>query len=104
MMKMLIELNKSANDLWQSLDKIFSEQLCSKELLSDNTAIYHCNPESKNTFSEFGIIFSELSNSKSFIDNVTKWILFDNEDDESLPFQEIDVLQQMKEFNAKYCN
>lgn len=105
MMKMLVDLDIPYNQdeaLWQEVDSIFDEQKCSKDKQLDGSVLYTGNLNSNSNFTEFGVLFVKLSDNQKFMGHVKKWILFDNEDDESLPLQETDILKEIREFKTTY--
>jgi len=104
MMKMLIAMDTPycKNEMWETVDSVFAAQKCAREIQSDGSVLYIGNKKSHANFSEFGVIYVQLSENQSFMSHVKNWILFDNEDDESLPMQETDVLKGEREFKMTY--
>jgi len=105
MMNMLVKLDipyNSNDEIWKELDGIFAEQGCGKINQPNGTILYTGNRNSNNNFTEFGVLYVILSDNDRFMKHIKEWILFDNEDDESLPFQEIDMLKEMEEFRKAY--
>ena len=104
MMKMLVELDipYCQNDLWNEVDNIFADQKCKKEIQSNGAMLYTGNPNSNNNFAEFGVLYVKLSDNERFIKHIKKWTLFDNEDDESLPLQETNILKELEIFKKTY--
>lgn len=105
MMKMLIKLDipYSQDDaIWQELDGIFAEQGCDKVLQTDGSVLYDGNHYSDNNFVEFGVLYVKLSDNVKFMEHATKWVLFDNDDDDKLPLQETDILHEMNAFKMAY--
>ena len=105
MMKMLVELDipyNRNNVLWQELDTVFAEQNCNKNEQLDGSVLYVGNPNSNKTFTEFGVLYVKLSDNEKFMEHIKRWVLFDNEDDDSLPLQETDILEELKVFKMAY--
>lgn len=105
MMKMLVELDipySQDSDLWQEVNTIFAEQNCTINEQLDGAVLYVGNPNSNQIFTEFGVLYVKLSDNEKFMNHIKKWILFDNEDNESLPLQETDILQELKVFKMTY--
>ena len=100
MMKMLIELNDeliendgySIEKMWAEIDRVFATSNCTKEVLT-NGAIYSGDPNKESHLADFFIPFSTLSTSEWFRKYASKWTLYDNDDDEDLPYQEEDLLE-----------
>ena len=112
MQKMLIQLdvekiereNKyDVDKMWQTIDEIFSEGRCIKEIQSDGSVMYSGNPNSENHLADIGIAYMTLSELKWFAESVKKWIWYDNDDDESLPFAEEDVLYKERRDNPLFA-
>lgn len=103
MMEMEITLNQDKilregfdyNNICKKIDDVFARWKCVKTIPADGTMRYAGKLGGKNYFSDFGCVFVNLRDQKWFIDNCVRWILFDNDDDEGLPYQEIDVLKKL---------
>lgn len=106
MMKMVIQMDEdkirregkhSLEKVYQVIDKTFAEFECIREK-SDilNELIYAGNPKRDDSFCDFGIIYGELDEQEWFRANCIKWRWLDNDDDESLPYSESDVLNKVR--------
>lgn len=103
MMKMEIKLDEErirrdgkydVAELWKMIDKEFANA-CTKEVQPDGSVIYS-GISDRDYFTCISIAYSMLKRNKLFIEYCIKWIWYDNDDDESLPFSEEDVLQHLK--------
>ena len=106
MMKMLIELNNeliendgySIEKMWSEIDAIFAKADCTKNIIDNKTVMYEGNPNKGSLMRDMYIIYSDLSDSEWFEKYASKWTVYENEDDESLSFQETDGLACMKKY------
>lgn len=108
MQKMLIQLDEerikregkySLEKMWSIIDEAFSHGQCIKEFQSDGSVMYSGNPNRDNYLSDFGIAYMILMDKKWFAEQASKWIWYNNDDDENLPFQDTDCLiRARKEF------
>ncbi len=106
MMKMEIKLdearmireNCSPEKAWAVIDALMKKTKgnLSKEILSDGGVMYSSVPEYTNTLCYFGIAYTELSEKEWFAKYVTKWLLYDNNSDESQPFSIEDIIAEEK--------
>ncbi len=104
MMNVLIRLDEerikadrkySLIKMWAAIDKLY-ERGCNKEPQEDGSVLY-VGDEKKDYFSAIGIAYIRLHESSWFLPYCLQWVLYDNDDDEELPFQEIDILKRLKE-------
>lgn len=111
MMKMLIKLDEERvlsdrkydlADMWRIVDEQFASA-CTKQVLADGAALYSGIAE-KDYFSCIGIAYIKLSNREWFARYCSKWIMYDNDDNEDLPFQDINVLARERERNPIFKN
>lgn len=89
-------------NFWKQIDDLFFKQNWTKEVQPDGKALYVGSPESKNLLAELFIVCKSLSQSKAFAKYATKWIEYDNDDDESLPFAEDDFLESERSYNPLF--
>ena len=113
MQKMLIQLDEKKiieddeyfkEDLWKAIDKVFEERQCIKEINNDSSVTYCGNPNRDNYLADFSIAYMTLNSTKWFARYVSKWIWYDNDDDENLPFSEEDVLAKEIKRNPLFTN
>lgn len=106
MMKMLIKLNEdkvkqdniyNIDTMWKVIDNQFKEA-CTKEKQEDGAVIYSSIAD-KDYFTCIGVAYIRLRHQEWFAKYCTKWIWYDNDSDETLPFQEINVLAEEQEDN-----
>ncbi len=111
MMKMLIQLDEervlsdekyALEDMWRVIDNKFNKYQCNKEVLKNGAVMYSGNPEF-DYFTCMGLAYLSLKKQKWFANYCEKWILYDNEDDETLPFQDIDLLKKEKDKNPLFA-
>lgn len=104
MMKMEIKLDEErikrdgeydVAELWASIDKEF-ENACTKEVQADGSVMYVGIPD-KDYYTDFATGYMILSEVKPVLKYCIKWIWYDNDDDESLPFDEEDIILHLKE-------
>ena len=109
MMKMLIQLDEervlsdekyALEDMWRIIDKQFAGE-CDKEVLPDGSVLYSGNPN-KDYFTRINLAAMYLKNRKWFAEYCKRWIWYDNDDNEELPFQDIDVLSRQREKNPLF--
>ena len=82
--------------LWDWLDKVFFEYNFSKEPQPDGTVLYACSPDSDNHLCDMSCVFNYLVADKNFGKYCNKWIEYDNDFDESQPFEELDFLENAR--------
>lgn len=106
MMKMEIKLDEArirddgkydVSELWKAIDKEFANA-CTKEVQEDGSVMYVGIPD-KDYFTCLSLAYATLKKESWLIDYCIKWIWYDNDDDEELPFDEEDVLQHLSEGN-----
>lgn len=86
MMKMLIRLDEEKilkdgiydlEGMWKLIDERFVEQMCIKEVQTDDSVVYKGNPKRKDNFSAFGILCRFFNNTKWFVENCKICKLFE---------------------------
>ena len=82
--------------MWDWVDEVFFEFNFSKEPQPDGTVLYACSPDSDNHLSDIGCVFCTLVDDKNFGKYCNKWIEYDNDFDESQPFEEVDFLENAR--------
>lgn len=82
-------------ELWKMIDKQFANA-CTKEVQADGCVMYVGIPD-KDYFTNISLAYSILKSEKRFTDYCIKWIWYDNDEDETLPFSEEDILLHLKE-------
>ena len=106
MMKMLIKLDEERvlsdrkydlADMCRIVDEQFAS-VCTKQVLADGAALYSGIAD-KDYFSCFGIAYIKLSKREWFARYCSKWIMYDNDDDETLPFADDDILAKQRKNN-----
>ncbi len=101
MMKMEIKLDEErikrdgeydVAELWTRIDKEF-ENACRKEVQPDGSVMYVGIPD-KDYYTDINVAAMVFKQSRWFAQYCVKWIWYDNEydNDDSSPFDEIDVL------------
>ena len=110
MMKMLIALDEERvksdgiydlADMWRLIDERF-KKACTKEVQSDGSVLYSGDPN-KDYFTEINIAAMSFKRQPWFARYCTKWIWYDNDDNEELPFQDIDVLTRQRKSNPLFA-
>lgn len=81
---------------WDWIDMVFNHVKWTKEPQPDGTVLYSSKIDNDNSFVDGYYVFQSLAQEKSFIEYCSKWIGFDNEDDETLPLIEDDYLAAVK--------
>ena len=111
MMKMLIGLDEkridadgyeSSKPLWNRIDGIFEHVKWTKEPQDDGTVLYVGGIDNDNFLADCFVILRALTLDKNFAKYCNKWLSFDNEDDESLPLLEVDVLARERASNPLF--
>lgn len=109
MMKMLIKLDElkvktdgeyDLADMWRIIDAKF-EKACTKEVQSDGSRMY-AGIASQDYYTKINVATMVLKKQPWFAKYCTKWVWYDNDSDESLPFQNIDVLSQCRGNNPLF--
>ncbi len=110
MMKMLIALDEERvksdgiydlADMWRVIDEKF-KKACTKEVQSDGSVLYSGDPN-KDYYTCIMLAYVILSERKWFAQYCSKWIWYDNDDDEELPFQDINVLLKERNRNPLFA-
>lgn len=111
MMKMEIRLDEERikrdgeydlAELWARIDKEF-ENGCRKDVQADGSVMYVGIPD-KDYYTDFSAGYMILSELQPFAKYCVKWIWYDNDDDESQPFSDEDVLQKEKMRNPLFVH
>lgn len=106
MMKMLIKLDEERvlsdrkydlADMWRIVDEQFASA-CTKQVLADGAVLYSGKAD-KDYFSCIGIAYIKLSKREWFARYCSKWIMYDNDDNEDLPFADDDILAKQRKNN-----
>lgn len=115
MMKMLIQLDEERikvddeydlQEMWQAIDELFEDVKCIKEVQPDGSVMYSGNPNRDNLLADFGYAYLSLTDWEPFAQYCSKWICYDNEDNENLPLADEDVLAKLRQSDplfAKYA-
>ncbi len=113
MMNMLIKLDEekikrdgvyTVKELWDMIDGITGEFPLDKEVLPDGAVMYNGRPDADN-FTSCSCSYIGLSSKEWFARYVSKWIWYDNDDDESLPYQDYDLIaSEKKEKNPLFLS
>lgn len=83
--------------LWDWVDEVFALRKWTKEPQPDGTVLYVGDTAKEDNFDDAFYIQHILSCDENFGKYCSKWIGFDNDDDESLPFTDSDVLAATRE-------
>ena len=106
MIKMLIELNNKLieNDgysiemMWSEIDSVFDNIDCTKNIIDNNTVMYESNPNKHSNIGDLYTVYSGITRIPYFLIYATKWTVFENIDDASLPLSETDALSIAKKY------
>ena len=110
MMKMLIQLDEervlsdkkyALSDMWRIIDKQFAGE-CDKEVQPDGSVLYSGNPN-KDYFTRINVAAMYLKSRKWFAEYCKRLILYDNDYNEAMPFDEIDVLSRQRKCNPLFA-
>ena len=110
MMKMLIKLDEERikaegkydlADMWRKIDEQF-EKACTKEVQPDGAALYSGDPNS-DYFTCISLAYIRLSEQEWFAKYCSKWIWYDNDDDEDLPLSDEDILAKERKRNPLFA-
>ncbi len=103
MMKMLIQIDEekvltdrkyNLEKMWNAIDKMFSRD-CIKEKQLDGSILYSGHPQ-RDYYTRINLAVMSLQQQRWFAKYCIQWIWYDNDDDETLPFQNIDVLSRLR--------
>ena len=83
-------------------DAKFDKYDCVKEIQSDGSMLYTGNPE-KDYYTCMVLANITLKRQKWFGKYCKKWVMLDNEDDETLPLQNIDILARQRQTNPLFA-
>lgn len=109
MMKMEIKLDEErirrdgkydVAELWKMIDKEFVNA-CTKEVQPDGAVMYVGIPD-KDYYTEINVAIMILEDKDWFAQYCVKWVWFDNDDDENLPFNKEDVLSYKRLNNSLF--
>lgn len=109
-MKMLIKLDEERikaegkydlADMWRKIDEQF-EKACTKEVQPDGAALYSGDPNS-DYFTCISLAYIRLSEQEWFAKYCSKWIWYDNDDDEDLPLSDEDILAKERKRNPLFA-
>lgn len=109
MMKMEIKLDEERikrdgeydiDELWARIDKEF-ENACVKEVQPDGSVMYSGIPD-KDYYTDINVAAMVFKHTQWFAKYCIKWIWYDNDDNESLPFQDLDVLEHQRKKNPLF--
>lgn len=110
MMKMLIQIDEERvradgiydlDDMWRLIGKYFLEYDCTAERQKDGAMLYS-GTETNDYFTAINLAVCFLEIQPWFAQYCTKWIWYDNDANESLPFLEIDVLESSRQDNELF--
>lgn len=111
MMKMEIALDEERilrdgvydlKKIWNKIDEKFLSA-CTRERLPDGSVIYSGEPN-KDYYTAIMLAAAVLKKQSWFARYCTKWIWYDNDDNEGLPFQEIDILSRQRLKNSLFAS
>ena len=89
---------------WNWIDGVFEHVKWTKEPQDDGTVLYVGGVDNDNFLADAFVIYRAFTGDKNFMKYCNKWLGFDNEDDESLPFVEDDYLETAKQANNPLFN
>lgn len=110
MMKMLIKLDEDRiksdgkydlADMWRVIDRQFNNG-CVKEVQPDGAVMYSGEID-KDYFTRISVAYLFLKRQSWFGQYCCKWIWYDNDDNESLPMQDMDVLAEERKDNILFA-
>lgn len=81
-------------ELWKQIDKEFANA-CTKEVQADGSVMYVGIPDA-DYYTDMNVAAMIFKNTEWFAQYCVKWIWYDNDDDESLPFNEEDILAEAR--------
>ena len=108
-MKMLIKLDEDRIlrdreydliDIWHLIDKQFANE-CRKEIMHDGSVLYS-GILNMDYYTRINLACIALKRYSWFARYCIKWIWYDNDDNEELPFQEIDILARQRKINPLF--
>ena len=111
MMKMLIQLDEERvikdgkyklEDMWRVIDAKFDKYDCVKEIQPDGSVLYTGNPK-KDYYTCITLAYLTLKGQKWFAKYCKQWMWYDNDDDEDLPYQDINVLARERQDNPLFA-
>lgn len=111
MMKMLIQLDEARvvsdkkyklSDMWRAIDAKFEKYNCTKERQADGAVLY-TGTQGNDYYTCINLAYLSLKRQKWFAEYCTKWMWYDNDDDEELPLQDLDVLVRERQDNPLFA-
>ena len=112
MMKMLIKLDEERvrrdgkyklADMWRVIDAKFDKYDCIKERQADGSVLYSGNPN-RDYYTCINLAYLTLKGQRWFAEYCNQWIWYDNDDDEALPFQNLNVLARERTDNPLFAH
>lgn len=88
-------------ELWKDIDALF-ESGCTKQVQPDGSVMY-LGDTAKDYFTCICLAYHNLKNNPRFASYCSKWIWYDNDDNESLPFQNINILEKQQKNNPLFA-
>lgn len=110
MMKMLIKIDEERvqkdrvydlDGMWQLIGKTFLEWGCIAERQEDGSMLYS-GTETNDYYTAINLAIYFLEIQPWFAQYCTKWIWYDNDANESLPFLEMDILARKRRDNELF--
>lgn len=86
----------SLEKMWKIIDHAFREGNIIKKPQADGSVEYWGNPNDENYLGYFGAAYIELKQTKWLAVYAKKWIWYENDDNEELPYQETDCLARAR--------
>ena len=111
MMKILIGLDEERvlrdgkydlADLWRRIEEKFNRYHCLREVRPQGRVLYSGDPD-HDYFTCMGLSYLSLRKQGWFARYCSEWIMYDNDDDEELPLQEIDLLAKERGKNPLFA-
>lgn len=112
MMKMLIKLDEERvlrdgkydlAGMWRAIDGQFERYNCIREAQPGGGVLYSGDPD-QDYFTCMGLSYLFLRKQQWFAQYCSQWIMYDNDDDEELPFQHIDLLAKERGKNPLFLS
>lgn len=88
-------------EIWKIVDDTFEKFNCIREPQADGSVMYYENQNSEDSYADFSYVLIELASNAVVVSNCSKWIWFDDEENDEGVFDEEDVLSQVQDM--KFC-
>lgn len=88
--------------LWSWVDSVFSHVKWTKEPQPDGTVLYSSVGNSETLFADGYYIFNALTEDTNFGKYCNKWLDFNNDNNETIPFEKTDMIAKLRAYGYTF--